>query len=707
MKNPYIVHRPLTAEDLFFGREAQFHQLLNDLNAGHRLFFLHGKHYIGKTSFIDQLDLRLGSPYTAYRVEPALPAPNEPFDLMWTILTAAARGLDRPLPEAGMYRADPERYVPAYLASLLDNAGSAIYVIAVDAIPASMLPAEAELQRIILRLRSALAGLYCLAFLITVEGYAGILDRLPIPSLTSMALGPFSEDETDDALAVPTRGIIAYDYAAIRRVYYLTGGQPLFVQLFGQTLFERRETAGWVGLPEVDQVMDQVIAYGKTQFQDAWDSCSPAAKVVLCAFAEMIGHHGVTSAKDIAGHLLRLGVDMPVRDVEGALNELADVYIFERLGGETFRFHSELYRRWIKENRGTLETVRRIRRYRRIHVRRISPLQNRRIDWLGLFLWLVAASMVVLITLMWRSRQKGITWTAEPTPTQEAQVVSLHGIGTPDVPTPETGVSQGHIAYIAKEKAEDTWEIYVMRSDGSDPVRLTQNENNDTSPVWSPDGRRIAFVSDRDKNREIYVMNADGTEQMNLSRHANEDWNVTWSPDGKQLAFSSFRDGNWEIYTMNADGSNPKRITRNNVADYSPTWSPDGKQLAYVSNRDGNLEIYIIDANGGNQRRFTNQPATDQSPAWSPDGRQILWETYRDDNMEIYVANVDGSELHDVSQDSYANDHGPTWSPSGDRIAFFSNRDHGWDIYVLDLKTGERTNLTMSPALEQGPHWGP
>jgi TolB protein len=75
--------------------------------------------------------------------------------------------------------------------------------------------------------------------------------------------------------------------------------------------------------------------------------------------------------------------------------------------------------------------------------------------------------------------------------------------------------------------------------------------------------------------------------------------------------------------------------------------------------------------------------------------------------MEVYAANVDGTELRNLSQDSYADDHGPVWSPWGGRIAYYSNRDGGWDIYTLDLASGQRANVTQSDMLEQAPHWGP
>ena len=92
------------------------------------------------------------------------------------------------------------------------------------------------------------------------------------------------------------------------------------------------------------------------------------------------------------------------------------------------------------------------------------------------------------------------------------------------------------------------------------------------NPAWSPDGKKIAFDSDRDGNWEIYVMNADGSNPINLTNNNGVDWYSTWSPDGRKIAFSSNRDGNFQIFVMNADGSNPIRLTKNKAWDEDPAW---------------------------------------------------------------------------------------------------------------------------------------
>jgi len=126
---------------------------------------------------------------------------------------------------------------------------------------------------------------------------------------------------------------------------------------------------------------------------------------------------------------------------------------------------------------------------------------------------------------------------------------------------------------------EPTDGIYVINADGSGETRLTNNSANDLFPVWSPDGKRIAFISDRDGNSEIYVMNADGSGQARLTNNPEYDTKPTWSSDGTWIAFSSHRDGNFEIYTIKADGTGAMRLTDDPGIDGMPSWSPMARTL--------------------------------------------------------------------------------------------------------------------------------
>jgi hypothetical protein len=304
------------------------------------------------------------------------------------------------------------------------------------------------------------------------------------------------------------------------------------------------------------------------------------------------------------------------------------------------------------------------------------------------------------------------------TPIEAAPTLPMATAALPPtlVPTPTPTLplvvarSVPSIAYQSRGPDESRWSVYVMDSDGSNRAFITEGQGDFLSaPSWSPDGSKLAVVSDRDGAADVWVIGTDGGEAVNLTKHEAKDHAPAWSPDGDWIAFASVRDSlYWEIYVMRADGSDLQRLTWwEDASDLWPTWSPDGTRLAFASKRDDNWEIYSMDRDGSNLLRLTNHPGDDTTPAWSPDGSRIAFESTREGYAEIYVMSAIGGEAVNVSNLPWSTERGPTWSPDGGWLAFYSDRDGDWDIYVMASDGSDVVKLTGERSNDQVPAWRP
>lgn len=257
-------------------------------------------------------------------------------------------------------------------------------------------------------------------------------------------------------------------------------------------------------------------------------------------------------------------------------------------------------------------------------------------------------------------------------------------------------------------------DIYTINVDGSQEKRLTNSPGLDAFPGWSPDGQRIAFVSDRTGTWEIYVMDDDGSQQRPLTNTPEDESVPTWSPDGEKIAYTTDMIGDDpKIWVMNADGSGRRQLASGSW----PSWSPDSKQIVYtVYSNAGVGRLLVMNADGSNQERvggsfierFTGR-ADAEEPAWSPDGERIAFvSNVGMDNAEIYVMKVDGSERTRLT-DIPGGDHWPpTWSADGTRIAFTSEGTKEIsEIFVMNSDGSGLTKLTDNPADDSFPAWRP
>ena len=251
--------------------------------------------------------------------------------------------------------------------------------------------------------------------------------------------------------------------------------------------------------------------------------------------------------------------------------------------------------------------------------------------------------------------------------------------------------------------------ICVMNADGSGRIQLTDDENEDHEPAWSPDGSRLAFWSSRARNTYIQVVNADGSGQISLADGASP----AWSPDGRKIAFSSGSYGSNSIYVMNADGSDARPITQDAFDADRPAWSPDGSKLAFTSYRKHgeDAQTYVVDADGSNITPISDELGYHYEPIWSPDGKRITYISHLEDSTIIHGVNPDGSErtlLYETPRSVLS----LAWSPDGTHIAFVSEvRDASpfpvYDIFSMNVDSPGVDRLTCRRSRNINPTWSP
>ncbi|MBI4912971.1 MAG: PD40 domain-containing protein [Acidobacteria bacterium] len=183
-----------------------------------------------------------------------------------------------------------------------------------------------------------------------------------------------------------------------------------------------------------------------------------------------------------------------------------------------------------------------------------------------------------------------------------------------------------------------------------------------STPVWSPDGKRLAFVEgDRRGNTNIKVLDIASRRVRLLTDKSGINTEPAWNPSGTQIAFTSDRAGYPDIYLMEDDGSNVRRLTSEGKYNASPAWSPDGSMIAYVSRFESGFDLFVYKLAEGKAYQLTRGPGSSESPAWSPDGRFLVYTNNASGSSRLYTTDLAGNAPQQLS------DISPTQSPEWTR----------------------------------------
>lgn len=286
------------------------------------------------------------------------------------------------------------------------------------------------------------------------------------------------------------------------------------------------------------------------------------------------------------------------------------------------------------------------------------------------------------------------------------------------------------LAFSILRQNADIWRLPVSPQTGlatGDPEEVLASTREDSRGSWSPDGKQIAFNSDRTGEMNIFIHSVMDNSNRQVTTGPGGDFQPQWSPDGNRLVFFSSRARNADIWLLDLVSNALKQLTADPALDINPFFSPDGTKITFQSDRSGRLEVWVMESDGSNQRQLTRIGVAGHFLRWSRDGENVIFRCPCGGKPQTYQTSLNGrdpvplnTEITGGSHMSFSPDYSvlmdvvghktlwvspvfagkpakvyafpdgesridyPVWSPDGKWVLFDRFRPQGGDIWAIE-----------------------